>query len=182
MTIAVEPEWLRERLLAVLKGSTKIPGTHDLLPLAEELTMLKATVEFWKEEKGDLYVAAANAVATLNKILPSLRWDYEMGVYGAEDWGLKEAEIEARANLTTFDAFANAVRHAPIFNPSLPRMDRWKDYAQQLEEAFHVALPDGGKENGYRFVQALIPEISGETSPTFEAVKTHLKRRVGRKV
>ncbi len=53
---------------------------------------------------------------------------------------------------------------------------RWHDYAPRVAKIFREYLPSASKAAEYRFVAAIIPDLSGET-PTFGAVEKHLKER-----
>jgi hypothetical protein len=98
-----------------------------------------------------------------------------------------------RGNLSAFDALVKAAQAArdrglPIVwdmrlagvAPGLAT--RWEDLADDIERAFLQALPGQSKSAAHRFIEAIIPHITGE-SPSYRAVETRIKRNVnGRKM
>jgi hypothetical protein len=98
---------------------------------------------------------------------------------------------KARADIAVLDALITAARAArerglpvaldPMVVMSEPA-EKWKDFAENLQAAFHELLPGRSKEAGYRFIQVVTPAITGE-EPTVGAIKIWLKepdRRVRR--
>ncbi len=65
-------------------------------------------------------------------------------------------------------------------NPMLviapPTDKRWEHFGEQLAAIFHSALPGRSKEAAYRFIKAVVPDITGE-QPSFEAIKTAFKKK-----
>jgi hypothetical protein len=68
-----------------------------------------------------------------------------------------------------------------LFGPHLklfgPPTEEWKDIAQRLDADFNNILGDQPRDATYRFVQEIVPYLTGE-SPTYVAVRSAFIKKV----
>jgi hypothetical protein len=158
-----------KHVMGVVLKSGKDPSSEDLKPLAEYLNFLQAiakarSTELAEEEKSTTCVG--QAVATLLECMPRIRGRY-----------LYETREDLEAFDTLMDAAKAFAERQILRHPLMlgPEVERWTGYARQMMETFRRTTGNKAKENAYRFIVAVTPQITGET-PTFEAVKSELKR------
>lgn len=159
--------------------------------LARLLNRMQQVVAGWQgpwQESATNLQKIADAIDTLTTLLPPLRVEYaaEVEIGEADRWNLPENEsflALSKRRLAAFDALTAAAvvareEELPIaaLNVAFTRpVTQRTDIAERLEQIFHDALPGASKADGYRFVVAVTPHLTGET-PSFAAVQKHLKR------
>lgn len=144
----------------------------------------------WREDQERL-TRIIDAITTLNIELPLTRPQYlediAMGrhpnfvqVPGGEDY-LKGATVRLGALDELIEAVGNAmVNGIPVapaevaFAPKIESNLKWHDIDVQLERIFHAAMPGRSKATAYRFIEKVIPELTGENA-TLGTIQKHLK-------
>ena len=178
------PEKVHDLLVArVLKGG-KLPPRNDpaISDLYHSLKALQDLVKFrtvhWKPNS-ERRQQLAYAMRVMDTVLPPL--GAEVAAALASSDGNLELTRQNREALDVISNLSKAVTAAgecaALLHPAL-RLSatvRWEQYARDLMALLRQALPLSTKESGYRFLVAVIPDITGET-PTLQAVKTHLKK------
>lgn len=196
------PKRVQDLLREVLKNKTKLPNLDSpgLIDLAWVLNILHWKVKGWRGpwprelEKRD---AIADAIYCLTEDFPDQRKHYLAEVEMCERWETDEslseskrlyfakAREDAQARLIALDDLTAAAERARelglpmIFSPELVMSSptkRWVDIAKDLRWALEMAVPDCSKESVYRFIEAVVPDITGE-QPSHEAVKTAFKKK-----
>jgi hypothetical protein len=178
------PEKVHDLLATkVLKGET-LPPRNDpaISDLCHSLNALQDLVKFrtvhWKPNS-ERRQQLAYAMRVMDTVLPPL--GAEVAAALASSDGNLELTRQNREALDVISNLSKAVTAAgecaALLHPAL-RLSatvRWEQYARDLMALLRQALPLSTKESGYRFLVAVIPDITGET-PTLQAVKTHLKK------
>ena len=172
----------------------KDPGLAPLVHTINRLRAIDAGRQGWLREHLDECKRFAQALRTLHDLAPAQRriltTDVKMASVAVEKYG-KEFELflgETEANLAAFDSVIDAADRA--MERGLPIADiesiapdprgehterfRWRGFAPLLEKAFCAALPARTKRDTYRFVEGIMPQITGDR-PTFENIQEHLK-------
>jgi hypothetical protein len=193
-------EMAHTALREALKGNARLPspGGSAVAHLVCYLNLLWWKVWGWTgpwlEEQGR-HEMIAWAIQVLTEVLPLQRKDYIAATTPGE-WKIKGAAgtaAKAREDLATFKALVAAARKArrrglPLaFNMMLVMSKpiyRWQDFAEDSHRVFLSALSRVDKtakfkEAGYRFIRAIVPQITGE-QPGYNAVKTELTREANR--
>jgi len=150
----------------------------------------------WLKEHEEERMQFAKAMRTLSGLIPKLRPIHQQEVEFAKDaverYGeeFRESVALTQRNLKAFDNLGEALNVAmalglpigdiEILAPNFGenRTDRyaWKGYCQPLMDAYQQTLPGRSNEGAYRFIAAMIPHITGETSDAVNAgnVRNHL--------
>ncbi len=180
------PEIVHSLLKQVLKGSQHVPARESerIFMLVGDLNVIKRLATYRSSIDPEVIESAthlASAISNLTKYLPMIRQEYAGVLQCVEDSRWPAAD--AQADLDAIDALVAAARtvaergllsHSPALAPA-PAVARWTGAARPLMNIFKKAIDGASTEAGYRFIQAVIPQIAGE-APTLEAVKTELKR------
>ncbi len=181
------PEELRDLLATkVLKEVEKLPPRNDpaIANLCHSLNALQNLVKLrtvdWKNSSSQRQ-QLASAMIVMEEVLPPLGDEVAEALRFASDNGNLELTRQYREALDVISNLSKAVTTAGecavLLHPALRLTGtvRWEQYARHLVALLHQALPASSKESGYRFLVAVMPDITGE-APTFQAVKTHLKK------
>jgi hypothetical protein len=169
----------------VLKGEkTTLPPRND--PAVSDLCHSLNVLQYWVKLRtvhgtnSDRREQLAFAMRIVDTVLPPLGAEVAEALAWFDDGNL-ELTRQYREALDVISNLAKAVTEAGecavLLHPALRLTGtvRWEQYARDLIALFRQALPASSKESGYRFLVAIMPDITGET-PTFDAVKTHLKK------
>ena len=170
----------------VLKGEKTLPPRNDpaIANLCHSLNALQTLVKLrtvdWKNSSSQRQ-QLASAMIVMEEVLPPLGDEVAEALRFASDDGNLELSRQCREALDVISNLTKAVTAAgecaALLHPAL-RLSatvRWEQYARDLIALFYQALSLSSKESGYRFLVAVMPDITGE-APTFQAVKTHLKK------
>ena len=184
-----------ELLREILKGDDPLPSQSGLplQTIVEYLNIIRWRTHGWNgpwERHHDECQKIADALGVLLEILPSHRESVAAEVRAAERWehdpkmsaefpaGLAEARGHVAAMDALIAAAATAYKRglplAHMMNVMSAPARRWQDVAPDLKRIFQTALPRCSDAAAYRFIEAVVPDITNER-PTFETVKDAFK-------
>jgi hypothetical protein len=190
------PPKLYELCCKAVKGTDVRPSPtdHALETLSDYLNILRWRAQNWTgpwEKHHEECKKIAEAIRVLAEVLPSHRESFAAEVHGAERWendptmsaDFKAGLADARANVAAMDALIAAVTEARerglplahIMNAVSSAAERWQDIAPDLKRIFQSALPKRSDAAAYRFIEAVVPDITNE-KPTFDIIKDTFKR------
>jgi hypothetical protein len=187
-------DWLREE--GIVTGGFRLPTIETCNDLADAAAGCHMLVMKSREGTGpkkwrDRETAISGALDTLATLLPEWEDEIPLETTRADRNGplWRRMESEAREVAALLAAVRIAKRILPLnrFAEWIP-LEQWPDYAEELALAFVVAIrstnPDR-EELRYsndgpisRFLERIIPEISGET-PRGETIMRRLQRASG---
>jgi hypothetical protein len=202
--LAFTPEKVKDLLRSkVLKGNDRLPPISDInlaaQNLAECLNIIRWRVQGWNgpwkaHHEGCLKIAEAFSV--ILEHAPSHRESLAGEIGAMEDalekrgckddatcyFRIESYLVNARAQLAAWDAVIAAVNEAcevglPLahhMNVVSSTSETWLDIALELERLFHATLPKCSDPAAYRFIEAVVPGITGE-KPSFETIRDVFK-------
>lgn len=123
-----------------------------------------------------------DALDVLIELLPDARKDREKQEPStlATHWPQGPTVEDAIATIDTLNSAAVYARVHMLFGPGLftfsPFTEEWQDSAKRLDELFNTILGKQSRDATYRFVEAIVPYLTGE-HPPYEGVRSAFMRK-----
>jgi hypothetical protein len=167
----------------IFKSGT-YPNNDKIKQLAFRLGAYRSFIEHRKaviSREKERHRRIRDALDVLIELLPGDRKEKEeQDARTAATWGpLAPTHEDDIATIDTLNSAAVDARVNMLFGPHLtlfgPPTEEWRDIAQCLDTDFNNILGDQPRDATYRFVQEIIPYLTGE-SPNYDAVRSAFMR------
>jgi hypothetical protein len=189
LTIPITPALIFDLLRnKVVKASWTLPAYNSdgIINLARSLEFYRQYVRARPDAliDDDLRDRTVAAVTFLDGALPKIRGEYESNVAATERWEMVEAHASAQADLAAIVDLEMAIArmrerrlpHSNMLATMGGAAESWKDIAPMLIKLFFSSLGEQTKAASYRFVEVIMPYMTGE-QPTYETIETEFKKK-----
>jgi hypothetical protein len=149
----------------------------NLADLRMQIELRKPAMQLEKERQRKI----RDALDVLIELLPDARKDREKQEPStlATHWPQGPTVEDAIATIDTLNSAAVYARVHMLFGPGLltfcPFTEEWEDSAKRLDKLFNTILGKQSKDATYRFVEAVVPYLTGE-NPSYDAVRSAFMR------